>query len=105
MPLFEYECPKCGQILEALLPYPPPRDRPCTCGTEAHRTISAPVVRFNGDGWSTPRAHNDKPWEGTPLENGGVEASRDFMDRRRDKGYIPHRDTKVIMDGGKRSVA
>lgn len=98
MPLFEFYCTKCGQILEALLVYPPPDVRPCTCGSEAHRTISAPVIRFNGGGWTTPRAYNDKPWEGTPLENGGVEASRDFMDERRKRGYIPDRETKITVD-------
>ena len=97
-PIYEFYCPKCTQILEAILPYPPPRDRLCTCGTGAHRVPSVPVVRFNGDGWQTPRPHDDNPWEGTALEDGGKEASHDFMDKRRDRGLIPPRDTKITID-------
>ena len=53
MPLYEYQCDKCGDIFEVMQKF---ADTPLTthekCGGGAvHRLISAPALQFKGSGW------------------------------------------------------
>lgn len=52
MPLYEYECEKCGAVFELKQKF---ADMPLTvhekCGGKVHRLISAPVLQFKGSGW------------------------------------------------------
>lgn len=52
MPLYEYECPRCGKRFELIQRF---SDRPqatCVdCGGAAHRLLSAPAIQFKGSGW------------------------------------------------------
>ena len=52
MPLYEYECEKCGDIFEVMQKF---SDEPLTihekCGGPVHRLISAPALQFKGSGW------------------------------------------------------
>ena len=52
MPLYEYECEKCGDVFEAIQKF---SDAPLAthekCGGSVHRKISAPALQFKGSGW------------------------------------------------------
>ena len=52
MPLYEYQCEKCGDLFEAMQKF---SDEPLTvhdkCGGPLHRLLSAPALQFKGSGW------------------------------------------------------
>ena len=52
MPIYEYECRKCGAHVEAFQKI---NDKPLTkcrkCGGKLERKISAPAIQFKGSGW------------------------------------------------------
>ena len=51
MPLYEYQCPKCGRF-EVIRKF---ADEPLTicptCGSEIQKLASAPAIQFKGTGW------------------------------------------------------
>lgn len=52
MPLFEYECQKCGQRTERIEKVAGPALQKCPkCGGKVERLISAPAIQFKGSGW------------------------------------------------------
>lgn len=59
MPLYEYECRKCGHRLEKIEHYTAKTTRECpNCGGVMERLISAPAIRFKGSGfYETDYAH------------------------------------------------
>ena len=52
MPLYEYQCEKCGDLFEVMQKF---SDEPLTkhekCGGKVHRLLSAPALQFKGSGW------------------------------------------------------
>jgi putative FmdB family regulatory protein len=52
MPLYEYQCEKCGDLFEVMQKF---SDEPLKvhekCGGPVHRLISAPALQFKGSGW------------------------------------------------------
>ncbi|MEE8583294.1 MAG: FmdB family zinc ribbon protein [Acidobacteriota bacterium] len=52
MPLYEYECGECGDRTETIQKF---SDDPLTtcpsCGGGLERLLSAPAIRFKGEGW------------------------------------------------------
>ena len=52
MPLYEYQCSKCGRKFEVLQKF---ADAPLTvdeeCGGAVERLVSAPGLQFKGSGW------------------------------------------------------
>lgn len=52
MPLYEYECTKCGKHLERIEKFSGPNIKKCpTCGGKLERLLSAPAIQFKGSGW------------------------------------------------------
>ena len=51
MPLFEYECARCGKRFELLQKFSDPSTAACACGGTAHRQLSAPAIQFKGTGF------------------------------------------------------
>ena len=52
MPLYEYQCTKCGKRVEKIQKF---SDRLLTkcefCGGELERLLSSPAIQFKGSGW------------------------------------------------------
>lgn len=52
MPLYEYECKKCGRRVEKIQKF---SDAPLTtceiCQGELERLLSSPAIQFKGEGW------------------------------------------------------
>jgi len=53
MPIYEYECAKCGHRFERMqkVSDPPPRSCPVCKGRKVQKLISAPAIQFKGEGW------------------------------------------------------
>ena len=52
MPLYEYQCSRCGTRIEKIQKF---SDRPLTkcehCGGKLERLLSSPAIQFKGSGW------------------------------------------------------
>jgi putative FmdB family regulatory protein len=73
LPLYEYECLKCGVHYEKIQKFSDPPLTKCEkCGGKLERLVSAPAIQFKGSGWyvsdyarkSSPPA--DSPSPSTP---------------------------------------
>ena len=52
MPLYEYQCQKCGHRFERIQRFSDPMVKKCPeCGGKVEQMISAPAVQFKGSGW------------------------------------------------------
>ena len=52
MPLYEYQCTKCGHRFEKIQKFSDPILKKCPdCGGKLEQLISAPAVQFKGSGW------------------------------------------------------
>jgi putative FmdB family regulatory protein len=52
MPLYEYQCKKCGHRFEKIQKFSDKPVKKCPeCGGVVEQTISAPAVQFKGSGW------------------------------------------------------
>jgi putative FmdB family regulatory protein len=52
MPIYEYQCKKCGHRFERIQRFSDPLVKKCTeCGGKVEQVISAPAVQFKGSGW------------------------------------------------------
>lgn len=52
MPLYEYECEKCGKHVEKIEKMDGPHLKKCpSCGGRVERLMSPPAIQFKGTGW------------------------------------------------------
>jgi putative FmdB family regulatory protein len=52
MPLYEYQCKKCGHRFERIQRFSDAMVKKCPeCGGKVEQMISAPAVQFKGSGW------------------------------------------------------
>jgi putative FmdB family regulatory protein len=52
MPLYEYQCKKCGHRFEKIQKFSDKMMKKCPdCGGPVEQMISAPAVQFKGSGW------------------------------------------------------
>src|SRR5947207_14129665 len=52
MPLYEYQCKKCGHRFEKIQKFSDKMVKKCPeCGGQVEQMISAPAVQFKGSGW------------------------------------------------------
>ena len=52
MPLYEYECQKCGKHFEKIEKLQGPYLKKCpNCGGRVERLMSPPAIQFKGSGW------------------------------------------------------
>jgi len=77
MPIYEYECQKCGHTLEALQKFSDKPLRECPeCGKhQLKRLVSAPLFRLAGSGWYETDFKSEKERKRNILEKGDKEAA------------------------------
>jgi putative FmdB family regulatory protein len=51
MPIYEYQCKKCGHRFEKMQSHSAPAPACPKCGGEVGQLLSAPAVQFKGSGW------------------------------------------------------
>ena len=93
MPIYEYECQKCGHTLEALQKFSDKPLRECPeCGKhQLKRLVSAPLFRRAGSGWYETDFKSEQERKRNLLEKGDKEppAASD------DKGAKPPKPPKT----------
>jgi len=80
MPLYEYQCKKCGHRFEKIQKFSDKMVKKCPeCGGVVEQMISAPAVQFKGSGWYV----TDYPKKSSlPGSSGGDSGSKDKTDEK-----------------------
>jgi putative FmdB family regulatory protein len=74
MPLYEYECEKCGHRFEKIQKFSDKMVKKCPeCGGKVEQMISAPAVQFKGSGWYVTDYANKS---NAPSSDGGIKDSK-----------------------------
>ena len=93
MPLYEYECTKCGHRFEKIQKFSDKPVKKCPeCGGRVEQTISAPAVQFKGSGWYVTDYAKKS---GTAASSDG--GSKDSKETKKDdkaKTEIPAKESK-----------
>ena len=97
MPLYEYECKKCGHRFEKIQKFSDKMVKKCPeCGGQVEQMISAPAVQFKGSGWYVTD-YAKKPSQGSTST--GDSASKEKKDDK------PKSDTSSKDGSSKESTA
>ena len=93
MPIYEYECQKCGHTLEALQKFSDKPLRECPeCGKhQLKRLVSAPLFRLAGSGWYETDFKSEQERKRNLLEKGDKEPPA----ASEDKGAKPPKPPKT----------
>jgi putative FmdB family regulatory protein len=84
MPLYEYQCKKCGHIFEKIVKFSDKPIKKCPeCGGVVEQTISAPAVQFKGSGWYVTD-YAKKSQSSSSSSDGGKD-SKDSKDSKESK--------------------
>jgi putative FmdB family regulatory protein len=76
MPLYEYECEKCGHRFEKIQKFSDKMVKKCPeCGGKVEQMISAPAVQFKGSGWYVTDYANKS--HAPSSEGGGKDSKKD----------------------------
>ncbi len=90
MPIYEYQCKKCGHRFEKIRKFSDPHIKKCPeCGGAVEQVISAPAVQFKGSGWyvtdyakksgasaSSDDGHSTKKKDGKPKSETKAESKK-----------------------------
>lgn len=87
MPLYEYDCGKCG-VFELVRKFADPPLVKCpTCGGELTKLVSAPAIQFKGSGWYiTDYARKGSGKESSNKEPSGKESKGEGAEKSDKKG-------------------
>lgn len=92
MPLYEYQCKKCGHRFEKIQKFSDKPEKKCPeCGGPVEQTISAPAVQFKGSGWYvTDYAKKAQP----PSSDGASKDSKEPKKEEKKKTESSSKETK-----------
>jgi putative FmdB family regulatory protein len=105
MPLYEYECKKCGHRFERIQKFSDAMVKKCPdCGGKVEQMISAPTVQFKGSGWYvTDYAKRSGP--SSSSESGGKsESTKESGESAESKDGKESKDSKDRKDGKDKKV-
>ena len=83
MPLYEYQCQKCGHRFERIQRFSDPQVKKCPqCSGRVEQLLSPPAVQFKGSGWyvtdyarkSSPAASSDSGAKSDGGQDAGAKA-------------------------------
>jgi putative FmdB family regulatory protein len=78
MPLYEYECKKCGHRFEKIQKFSDRMVKKCPeCGGVVEQMISAPAVQFKGSGWYVTDYPKKSSGSSASSDNGSKESKKD----------------------------
>lgn len=85
MPLYEYECRKCGKRTERIEKHSGPHLKKCpACGGAVERVITAPAIQFKGSGWYvTDYARKPSGGDGAKPEKVVAKDSKETKDSKK----------------------
>jgi putative FmdB family regulatory protein len=83
MPLYEYQCKKCGHRFEKIQKFSDKPIKKCPeCGGPVEQVISAPAVQFKGSGWYV--TDYAKKTQATAGSDGGGKDSKEAKESKKD---------------------
>jgi len=92
MPLYEYQCKKCGHRFEKIQKFSDKPIKKCPeCGGAVEQLLSAPAVQFKGSGWYvTDYAKKGASTTAPSSESSGSnDASKDSKETKKDNKAKP----------------
>ena len=85
MPLYEYQCKKCGHRFEKIQKFSDKPVKKCPeCGGPVEQTISAPAVQFKGSGWYVTD-YARKSHASASSDTGTKDKDKDSKDSKKDE--------------------
>lgn len=94
MPLYEYECAKCGLRFEKIERVTAPRSRKCPkCGGKAGRLFSSAAIQFKGSGWYV----TDYAGKGTSATK--ESEAKDSKEAKEGKEVKERKEAKEVKEG------
>jgi len=95
MPLYEYQCKKCGHRFEKIQKF---SDRPIKkcpeCGGAVEQLLSAPAVQFKGSGWYVTDYAKKGSAPSTGSESTSKDASKDSKETKKEEKAKPETSHK-----------
>jgi len=104
VPLYEYECVKCGKKTEKIETVAGPHLKKCPhCGGKAEQAITAPAIQFKGSGWYV----TDYAGKSPAKDSGGAEKNDGEKSEKKDAGAKEGaaKETKETKDSGDKIAA
>src|ERR1700746_2060266 len=90
MPLYEYECKKCGHRFERIQRFSDPMVKKCPeCGSKGEQMISAPAVQCKGSGWYATdyaKSSGASKSESKSDSDGKADSTKDSSSKDKDSG-------------------
>ncbi len=86
MPLYEYQCKKCGHRFEKIQKFSDKPIKKCPeCGGAVEQLLSAPAVQFKGSGWYvTDYAKKGAASTAPSSESSSKEAAKDSKETKKE---------------------
>ena len=96
MPLYEYRCLNCGELVEKIQKYSDPPLTTCQkCGGELESLLSSSAIQFKGSGWYvTDYARKSAPPAGK-ADGSGSDSSKQTSEAPK---ATPAKDSKPVAD-------
>jgi putative FmdB family regulatory protein len=93
MPLYEYQCKKCGHLFEKIQKFSDKLIKKCPeCGGRVEQTISAPAVQFKGSGWYV--TDYAKKSQSSASSDGGKDSKETKKDEKKSESSSKESPTK-----------
>jgi putative FmdB family regulatory protein len=105
MPLYEYQCKKCGNRFERIQRFSDPMVKKCPeCGGKVEQMISAPAVQFKGSGWYVTdyaKSSGSSRSDSKSDSDGKGDSSKDSGSKDKESGA--KKETKTKAESGSKS--
>jgi putative FmdB family regulatory protein len=102
VPLYEYQCEKCGKHFEKIEKVDGPHLRKCpSCGRRVERLMSAPAIQFKGSGWYV--TDYAKASSGAEKTDGGSSAEK--SEKKAEPKTESKGETKAASEGKEKKKA
>jgi len=100
MPLYEYECKKCGHRFERIQKFSDPMVKKCPeCGGKVEQMVSAPAVQFKGSGWYVTDYAKRSGSSSSSDSDGKSDSKKDSSESGESKDLKESKDSKDRKDG------
>jgi putative FmdB family regulatory protein len=82
VPLYEYECRKCGRHTDKIEPVNGPHLKKCPhCGGKVESVITAPAIKFKGSGWYVTDYAGKTALGETPEKSGSDKGEKESSEK------------------------
>jgi putative FmdB family regulatory protein len=99
MPLYEYECKKCGHRFERIQKFSDAMVKKCPdCGGKVEQMISAPAVQFKGSGWYVTDYAKRSGSSVSSDSDGKSDSNKETAESGQSKDSKENKDTKERKD-------